>query len=73
MKTICTERWFQITERLPRPLTVWGFSILAVGYGARAVIGLPFDEMTFGALAAAAGFTFFRRGQEKLKHKELEE
>ena len=69
---ICQERWFQIIEKLNRPVTRWGFSIVAVAYGVRAVLGLPFEETYFLALAGVAGFTYWQRGAEKLKEMEIE-
>ena len=69
---VCKERWYQLLEKLNRPVSRWGFSIVAVAYGARAVIGLPFEETYFLALAGVAGFTYWRRGDEKLKEMEIE-
>lgn len=64
--SVCKERWFEILDVLPRPLTRWGFGALAVAYGVRAVAGLSFDASIFGALATAAGFTYATRGVEKI-------
>ena len=72
MTSVCKERWFQLLEKLNRPVSRWGFSITAVAYGFRAVIGLPFEETYFLALAGVAGFTYWQRGNEKLKEMELE-
>ena len=69
---VCQERWFAILEKTNRPVTRWGFSIVAVAYGARAVIGLPFEEVYFLSLAGVAGFTYWQRGAEKLKEMEIE-
>ncbi len=66
-KSPCETPFFQWLDKLNRPVTRWGFSIAAVGYGMRAVIGLPFEETYFVALAGIAGFTYWRRGDEKLK------
>lgn len=68
----CDRRWFQWLEKVNRPVTRWGLSIVAVAYGARAVIGLPFEEVHFLALAGVAGFTYWRRGDEKLKEMEMD-
>ncbi len=66
-KSPCETPFFQWLDKLNRPVTRWGFSIVAVAYGARAVLGADFDPMAFAALVAPAGFTYWRRGDEKLK------
>lgn len=62
----CETRWFGVMERCWRPTTSWGLGLMTVAYAARAVIGLPFDPLHFGAIAAAAGFTVYQRGKEKM-------
>ena len=69
---ICNERWFQITEKLQRPVARWLMAFLCIGYGARAILGYEVEELLWGAYAAAAGFTYWRRGDEKLKEMEMD-
>ena len=69
---ICETPLYQWVDKMNRPVTRWGFSIVAVAYGIRAVLGLPFEETYFLALAGVAGFTYWQRGAEKLKEMEIE-
>ena len=71
-KNVCKTPLYQWTDKLQRPVSRWGLSIMAILYGGRAVIGLPFEETYFLALAGVAGFTYWRRGDEKLKEMEIE-
>ena len=69
---ICNERWLAILEKTQRPVARWLMALLCIGYGFRAVIGYDVEELLWGAYAVAAGFTYWRRGDEKLKEMEIE-
>ena len=71
--SICSERWFQIIERLSRPLSRWFFAAAAIAYGFRPVIDYSFNEATFLALCVPAGFTYGTRAVEKIKELEIEQ
>lgn len=73
MNDISQTKWFQIVDKLWRPITSWGLGLATVAYAMRAVLGLPFVETYFAAIAAASGFAYLRRGQERIREKELEE
>lgn len=64
---ICETAGYQWTDKLQRPVARWLMTFLCIGYGARAILGYPVEELLWGAFAVAAGFTYWRRGDEKLK------
>ena len=71
--SICNERWFQIIERLSRPLSRWFFAVAAIAYGFRPVIDMTFDESIFLALCLPVGITYVSRGVEKIQEQKVEQ
>lgn len=73
MTSICSERWFQIVERLQRPLWRWFMGIPPFAYAMRGAFGADFSEGIFLAMCVPPGAAYISRGWEKLKEKELEQ
>lgn len=64
--TLNNRLWFQVLQRLWRPLQQWGLGIATVSYAFRPVFELSFEVPTFTALAGASGVGFLGRGIEKV-------
>ena len=69
---ICETPLYQWLDKLQRPVARWLVTFLCIAYGSRAVLGHEVNELLWSVYAAAAGFTYWQRGAEKLKEMEIE-
>lgn len=60
-------RWFQLLQRLPRPLLTLSLCSSFGWYAWKAALGGLIDLAVFAALGTAAGVDVIRRGVEKYK------
>lgn len=65
--TPCETPFFQWLDKLQRPVSRWLMTFPPFIYGMHGAFGAEFDAMAFAALCIPAGFTYWRRGDEKLK------